>query len=524
MSGASAVRSAAWLLAITLVGCGARTSLDPDPEQEPVDASVDTTDTFIAPDTFVDTFEEPDAPEDVSPDVMIPDTDVPPDAEDTAPDAVVPLLCESDRDCGDDTVCGRDPSVDPVDLAPMRLSCLDTVGTVRTECRAAEDCDRGICAAIGICLEPCATDRDCRADERCQSVFARTGPAEMQPVNSCTRVYAVPADVETERETFAIPRRRQFPIALPAARAGTTVYIAEVGSRFGVVDRLEVLGGATLFDSMSGDPILNPVGAFGSAFAIQVPTGPRVPRGEYIATTTFADRVASEGELHVLRRRSRGTRLNVNFIFVNRRYRAAAPGLRFSRALDEIEETYDFVRIGDVRYVDIVGSLQSLYTIIPLTEDVGAQRLGELFALSAGALEPAVNIFVIRIADGALGVAGGIPGTVGMHGTSSSGVAVSMESLDEDPVRDLYTLGRVLGHEVGHFLGLPHTSELDGSNRDPFPDTPACGLERDVDGDGFLIPDECEGAGADHMMFWAATGDEVSDGQRDILSRAVVLE
>jgi len=84
-------------------------------------------------------------------------------------------------------------------------------------------------------------------------------------------------------------------------------------------------------------------------------------------------------------------------------------------------------------------------------------------------------------------------------------------------------LGRVLAHEAGHFFGLIHTSEADGLVVEPLPDTPECPVDRDSDGDGFLLPAECAGAGADNLMFWAASGDSMSADQAAVVRTSPAL-
>ena len=84
------------------------------------------------------------------------------------------------------------------------------------------------------------------------------------------------------------------------------------------------------------------------------------------------------------------------------------------------------------------------------------------------------------------GIASGLPGPAGLHGTRASGVVSTAEYFGqsfENPLvpgeiveGNAYT-GLILAHEIGHYLGLFHTSEIDGSRHDPIADTPECAPE-----------------------------------------------
>ena len=150
-------------------------------------------------------------------------------------------------------------------------------------------------------------------------------------------------------------------------------------------------------------------------------------------------------------------------------------------------------------------------TIIDLPEDVtttGASDLDILFAEAALAGGSAVIdvFFVGQLVGGSEGkgvvggIAGGIPGPAFYHGIPRAGVALALQSLGKDGV----VLGRVLAHELGHFLGLWHPIEFHGKTADPIDDTPVCGPGFDKDGNGALDVKECQGQGADNVMFWFA--------------------
>lgn len=87
-----------------------------------------------------------------------------------------------------------------------------------------------------------------------------------------------------------------------------------------------------------------------------------------------------------------------------------------------------------------------------------------------------------------LGLAGGVGGSP-YNGTNGSGVVVSTFAKinefnpncpasgacgQEYQEADFIDLGSTISHEVGHYLGLNHPSESDGSRTDPIADTPTC--------------------------------------------------
>jgi len=91
-------------------------------------------------------------------------------------------------------------------------------------------------------------------------------------------------------------------------------------------------------------------------------------------------------------------------------------------------------------------------------------ELQQLFASSAGKTGSSINIFLVRsIGVGGmmggviLGIAGGIPGPLAVHGKVHSGIGLSMETACFEQYG--YNPGHTMAHEIGHYLGLFHNQE-----------------------------------------------------------------
>lgn len=105
--------------------------------------------------------------------------------------------------------------------------------------------------------------------------------------------------------------------------------------------------------------------------------------------------------------------------------------------------------------------------------------------------------------EGVAGVTGGLPGPPRLHGTRTSGVVVAL-----DPSWSWDDLAIAGTHEIGHFLGLLHTSDADGERPDPLDDTPECGS------------DGCSDAESDNLMYPTLTGSsKLSEDQAWVMLR-----
>jgi len=135
----------------------------------------------------------------------------------------------------------------------------------------------------------------------------------------------------------------------------------------------------------------------------------------------------------------------------------------------------------------------------------------------------AVNIFFVKDFSGGSGTFGssaGIPGSMG-DVNSWNGVLVSLAGHAAGSSLNSQLLGQTAAHQIGLQLGLFHTTEKSGTVFDILSDTPECNAStQDNDSNGTVTAEECEGYGADNLMFWSAwsTSSQAAGKKQETLS------
>jgi len=216
--------------------------------------------------------------------------------------------------------------------------------------------------------------------------------------------------------------------------------------------------------------------------------------------------------------------VDIRLVFVG--VNDVAPGLNAAEAettlasvLEEVNTMWSGgnLEIGSVTYEDFDGDVAT-YTVVD-----GDEELGALLRTVPSTNDRSITFFFVQeITDDAgatiLGLAGGPPGTAAVGATSKSGVVVTAASFASDPGE----VARIMAHEGGHFLGLFHSTEKDGSESDPLSDTPEC--SNDADGNGTLASSECEGTGAENLMWWnTKEGATMSADQGWVVARSAAV-
>jgi hypothetical protein len=164
---------------------------------------------------------------------------------------------------------------------------------------------------------------------------------------------------------------------------------------------------------------------------------------------------------------------------------------------DLLSQTTSSLHIGAVHAIEWSDATSETFATLNLSQ------LDALLGLSSAIVPPeyethAINLFLVNtisesssLADGLtiLGISGAFGGPP-TNGHSNSGLAFSTFGLlgsmnaacpsttaicgDQQIDEDFYSLVGVMAHEMGHYLGLFHTSENSGGQHDAVPDTAIC--------------------------------------------------
>lgn len=389
------------------------------------------------------------------------------------------------------------------------------------DCTSNDECNGdSICVARSrstACFATCETNADCRTGFECREV------PEGKICDSVVEAIAPDVDDNTFNVVCGADKTLRF--SMPEGTIGFYIAPFAPGGQKVVPTRLTYPNGSSLdiptdYDFLAINPEI-----LGSLAPLLFPAsdaanfknafGP----GEY---TLQVNTTASELCYYVIPKTSAGTTLNINLYFVGTSVTAAAApsNSNVKQVVDVVKRIYagmgvtaqvsNYVAASDTvaSQYGIIRDFNDVFNLVATSEPPGATESEKL----------SVNVFLIEDfniseAPGLLGVSTGIPGMAGLHGNSGAGLVFSSASLGSDNTQ----LGQTMAHEIGHFLGLRHTTEHYGSAHDPITDTPEC-LVPDL---GFLCSD------ATNFMFAYALGGDQSKttaGQAFVVKRSPLVQ
>lgn len=426
--------------------------------------------------------------------------------------------------------------------------------------RDCEACSSGsICAELpGVtdeaCVQRCTDTTDCRLGLSCQE---SSGTLVCLP--SASDPPTVPFEVTEEildiscnaREVgmgndgiryqidFDIPEEAEGFLVVPIVGRGQLSPVAILGPNGINIDLIDGYRHHNLRATELSLYESRPIGTYATVsfdWAIQVPYAPQfsdlvVPGGRYTMNLSTDTEPPC---LYVLEA-SQGATLDLNFYFVGLEGltpETAPDDADFAEVLARFDEIYEAagISLGEIRYFDVPDEIVERYTQVRALEDI--KRLTAFGQSPADSLDGHLSVDVFLVEDiviGAgsatlLGISASIPGPPGMHGNAGNGLVFGIGDLGFDN----RFVAHIMAHEIGHYLGLRHTTEvvhgIGGENEanfdalvgdtDPIEDTPVC---ESIVREGRSCPD------AENLMFPAAPDDgdqffpTLSEGQTEAL-------
>lgn len=330
----------------------------------------------------------------------------------------------------------------------------------------------------------------------------------------------------------------ELSVAVPAGSSAFTI-IANGGTAGDIdIDTITSPDGRAFVNGgndLIGKNFANNAGGSSVALTLPQADGYSLPTGIWkivVSHTASVDNKKRTVNVYSSVRQSGGSVIDVNIILVDIADYSGRNDPVLSELIAKFKTALGYMSIsaGNINIVSMKGAAVADLSIIDIDMDTDrnfqGDGLDELFRLSKNMNNRSVNFFLVNdfSSPGILGIAGGIPGIPVLQGTAHSGIAintfgglVSMKSAGL-----LVIQAETMVHELGHYLGLFHTTERNGRSFDPVTDTSECSAGTyDLDFSGSVSATECESADGTNLMFWQAANypqHVFSDVQKQVLS------
>ena len=422
--------------------------------------------------------------------------------------------CGNDSDCREGYICTEDnvclPGERVVAGAPDGEGCAQdadcTGGTCITEwpggfcttvgCDTFEDCARGDGDLNNRCFQQqdqnfcariCTSNDECREDYVCQPISRSQGICVPDPATPIDPNVIANLAFDLTCVAPAANGLIQYDYTIAADTTAYQITPLNIDGKDLQPRAIELPDGAII--DFGGRNSFQGVGAqlYGGMNPTVVPAIPQFTADLQSGVHTYGLATASDETCFFqVEETAPGTviDLNIHLVGVQGVNAASAPNdVNMQESLTAFSAIYAAagLTIGKITYTDITGTAETRFSVVRSEAD-----LSELVALSKP-VGPTVddaltmNVFFVRsfaLGD-AIGISLGLPGPAGLHGTAGSGVAFTTEFLGQQvqgqngAVNGNDLTAQVLAHEIGHYLGLFHTTEQSGQH-DPLDDTPEC--------------------------------------------------
>jgi hypothetical protein len=276
-------------------------------------------------------------------------------------------------------------------------------------------------------------------------------------------------DGATHAIDFTVPAGAESALFVPLAADGTLELLAIDTPTARLDVTLDYRHHNIRLEALEGGPLATDLAVYGRYsfdWPILLPYAPayrdRVVPGAYVAHVAAS---AQADPCHYVATRAASdpgaVSLNLYFVGLPELDAASAPDdPDLTAVLARVDEllTPAGVSLGAVRHFDLQDELAQRYTVIrdgEALQTLTAQGIGQRGGLEANM---SVDVFFVRSVsmNGAVGLSGGLPGAPGMHGNPLNGLVFGTSDLgvDNDYV------AHIMAHELGHYLGLRHTTEI----------------------------------------------------------------
>lgn len=378
--------------------------------------------------------------------------------------------------------------------------CLDWPGGYCTTygCRSSDECSNiggveNVCLSAGggftLCVRSCETAADCRENYLCEDI----GGGESVCVEDPSQPFdeAVFVDNPLNIQCGLTPSNGSLTLDYTISPDAISYMVTPLTRDGAPLDprRLVMPDGVNKNFTGSRQIFLYPASFLASMNPTLVPMAPafddmfQTGANQYLLRTD-----AAEVCYYTLEKTAPGTTLDLNVYIVDvNGVTAATAGedANFTEVLDEVARIYGQVgvEVGQHRFYDVSADDAARFGVLRSETEVPELLKRSVRPGDDLASVLSVNVFFVGefAMRGTIGISYGLPGPAGLHGTHGSGVVFTAEYMGrsiEDALGDStngnkYT-ALLLAHEVGHWLGLFHTTEQGGQMHDPLTDTPQC--------------------------------------------------